>query len=70
MNVSEGTRRMRRAGQWILLLAMTALILWYAVAVILKSGLPGYGNLAQMALVGAALWLAAWIVEGFSQNTP
>jgi hypothetical protein len=69
MNVSEGVRRMRRAGQWIFLLAVTALVLLYAVAMIGNHELPGFGALAQIALAGGALWLAAWIVEGFSQNT-
>jgi hypothetical protein len=69
MNAREGARRMRLAGQWIFLLAVTALILLYAMCMVLKSPLPGFGNLAAIAMTGAALWVAAWIVEGFSQNT-
>jgi len=60
---------MRFAGQWIFLLAVTALILWYSLAMFLKSSLPGFSILAETALVGIALWVAAWIIEGFSQNT-
>jgi hypothetical protein len=68
MNVAEGTRRIRQAGKWIFLLAATTLILLYAMSMILKNGLPGFSALSQIALVGVALWVAGWIVEGFART--
>lgn len=70
MNVSEGSRRMQRAGQWMFLLGITALGLWYGFAILLRDPLPGFGELSQIALAGIALWVAGWIVEGFGQKTP
>ena len=69
MNIAEGARRIRRAGQWIFLLAVTAMFLWYGAAWFLKVTLPGLGELAQIALFGVALWVFAWIVEGFAEKT-
>jgi len=69
MNAREGVRRMRLAGQWIFLLSVTALLVWYAAAMFWRYALPGFGELVVITMAGAALWVTAWIVEGFSQNT-
>jgi len=65
MNVSEGTRRMRRAGQLIFLIAIVALALSIARHV-LWLVFP----LLWIAFPGASLWLAGWIVQGFAKEEP
>jgi hypothetical protein len=71
MNVAEGAKRMRRAGQWMILIPLIALALLWGLAM---SGAPPMLELAQMNLplsvlsLGAALWLAGWIVEGFAKE--
>jgi len=78
MNIREGARRMRHVGQWMILIPLSIiLVIWataLANAVITRSA---YGLTLGVRLLipailsaipGAALWAAAWIVEGFGKG--
>jgi len=80
MNVAEGARRMQYAGRWMVFIPLTASILFLgltAVLVYLPAGehLHGFALLEfiplflPIAAVGALLWLAGWIVEGFAKDS-
>jgi cadmium resistance protein CadD (predicted permease) len=80
MNVAEGARRMQFAGRWMVFFALIAAGLFLIMTLIvayLPSGsfihgiaLLGFIPLSvPIATVGAILWLAGWIVEGFSKKT-
>ncbi len=80
MNVQEGARRMKRAGQWLIMVPLTAvLVLWGIglVVAVLRHGSTPLGGGAiifllafiYLAIPGGALWLAGWIVEGFSKGS-
>jgi len=82
MNVSEGALRMRCAGRWMLLIPVSVFVLFLCISEVfayLRIGnyLNGFGMihllfslLFLVAVPGAALWLAGWIVEGFAKDTP
>jgi hypothetical protein len=60
MNVPEGARRMRRGGVFLLL---SSLLAAYAGAWVS----PDHSmNALLIVIPGALLWLAGWILEGFS----
>jgi hypothetical protein len=75
MNIHEGAGRMKRAGQLLVLVPSTIVILLALVAT-LAAGFRGYIGFVTilavlalyMAVPGGALWLAAWIVEGFAKE--
>ena len=78
MNIAEGARRMKYAGRWMVLFPLSAFLLFVGV-VSVTAFLPGsafrYINGAQLlvlplpiAFIGAGLWLAGWIVEGFAKD--
>jgi hypothetical protein len=78
MNIREGARRMRYVGQWMILIPLSILlVVWGTVlanALITRSAngmtlgvqllIPG----VLSAVPGAALWAAAWILEGFGKG--
>jgi hypothetical protein len=79
MNIQEGAGRMKRAGQWMVLVPSTIAILLWAVGLIaglMHSGIniliaPAmiFAVLAlYLAIAGGVLWLAGWIVEGFAKE--
>ena len=75
MNVEEGSRRMRRAGKWIVIIplilaALFCLLGIFAHALNRNPGIIGLAlPLIPIVFFGAVLWLAGWIVEGFAKNT-
>ena len=79
MSVQEGAGRMKRAGQWMVLVPSTIAILLWAVGLIAGLLHSGVGILIApamilavlalyLAIAGGVLWLAAWIVEGFAKD--
>jgi hypothetical protein len=75
MNIHEGARRMCRAGQWMILIPLTVLLLLMLVLGILDLLHPGRGGslglirvFLPLMIPGALLWLAGWIVEGFAKE--
>jgi hypothetical protein len=70
MNIAEGSRRMRRAGQWSVILSVgaSALSMGLAMPFNLLQPLHLFVLFLPIALVGTALWLAGWILEGFAKN--
>jgi hypothetical protein len=77
MNVIEGTKRMQRAGRWMVIIALGLCVLmlcWTAISFLLPSYVHGYGVsdlillLFFVAVPGAVLWLAGWILEGFAKE--
>ena len=81
MNVPEGARRMKRAGQWMIFIPLAAGLVSWGIGLIgfalhrefstLGSG--GFVFLflfAYLAIPGGALWIAGWIVEGFAKKEP
>ncbi len=77
MNIAERARRIRYAGRWMVLLPLSAFTLFLAVAGILTFFhfdilARGFaiGNVALLPVIpGAFLWLAGWLLEGFSKST-
>jgi hypothetical protein len=69
MNVAEGARRMRRAGQGIVLIKLAALVLLSTLPVSGNVPIPGIAEVAVLALLGAAVWPAAWIIDGCENTT-
>ena len=83
MNVEEGSRRMRKAGRIIAIIALSVVLLSFFLAIVnalygTSSGRINYVMFmleevmslsAMMVIAGAALWIAGWIVKGFSQTT-
>jgi hypothetical protein len=79
MSVHEGARRMMRARQWMSIIPLTMIILFWGIALVLSftrsnSGIMGIGGIGIMvlsiyfAIPGAILWIAGWIVEGFAKD--
>ena len=75
MNILEGSRRMKQAGRWMLFLALTVMVLLVGISGVMslyRGDLRTPLALIPMSLPffvpGAALWLAGWIVEGFSKE--
>jgi hypothetical protein len=79
MNIEEGARRMKTAGQWMFVGPSTIAILFWVIGMIAGHLFRGFGILilAQLwlvglalylAIAGAALWLLSWIVEGFAKS--
>jgi hypothetical protein len=79
MNVEEGARRMKRAGQWLFAVPSTIVILAWAVTLAATLLNQSIGILVvpdmvfavialYLAIAGGVLWLAAWIVEGFAKK--
>jgi hypothetical protein len=79
MNVAEGARRMQYAGRWMVFIALIGSVLFAGLTLVLAY-LPGgqyvhgFGVLEfiplffPIATMGAILWLAGWIVEGFAKK--
>ncbi|MGA9669218.1 MAG: hypothetical protein WBQ94_08420 [Terracidiphilus sp.] len=79
MNVAEGSRRMQYAGRWLFFAPVVAAIVSVGLAMAvayLPSG-ANFGSfgvlgvfplLLPIALMGALLWLAGWILEGFIKS--
>ena len=81
MNAAEGARRMQFAGRWLVFFALIFSALFLVVTLILAylptdrlvHGIAVLGFIPlciPIALVGAILGLAGWIVEGFSKEEP
>lgn len=75
MNITEGARKMQTAGRWIFL----ADIAFAVCMVAAQYFLTRYSEAAlrpmtivpllfPVMLLGALLWLAGWIVEGFAKD--
>jgi hypothetical protein len=77
MNVAEGARRMQYAGRWMFFAPVGAAIVSVGLAMAVTYlptgadfhiGILGlFPLLLPIALMGAFLWLAGWIVEGFTK---
>jgi len=82
MNIEEGSRRMRAAGCVVALIGFGVVLLIVCFSIINELYGPHNGNInwamimlhevmflgAWMIVPGVALWIAGWIVKGFSQN--
>jgi hypothetical protein len=75
MNIHEGASRMKRAGRWMMLVPLTALVLLICVAGVwelfrhdIRSPLGLILPSIPLVIPGALLWLAGWIVEVFAQE--
>ncbi len=76
MNVHEGARRMRYAGIWLALIAISwrTLVLCIQVIFLFRGGMGaiagglGIGEVLIAAAPGVLLWIAGWIVEGFAKE--
>lgn len=79
MNIAEGARRMQTAGRWMVFIPLTLSLLFMGVSLVIaylpgSDRFHGFGMLEvvpvllPIALPGAALWLAGWIVEGFGKD--
>jgi hypothetical protein len=74
MNVTEGARRMRSAGKWIVLIPLMMTLLLCLVSFgsyalnlnprIIVLAVP----LIPIEIFGIILWLAGWIMEGFAKE--
>ena len=78
MNIVEGARRMKVAGRWIVFIPLTVILVLMGVVLVVVC-LSAAGALPVMelqfiapllilAVPGAFLWLAGWIVEGFDEH--
>jgi len=79
MNLLEGAARMKRAGQWIVYIAVGLCVLMLgmsAISALLPNPMHGLGIfdltfvLVFLAAPGGVLWLGGWILEGFAKKTP
>ena len=67
---------MKRAGKWMVYIPLIVSVLFGLLAFIAYAlnRNPGIIALAlpliPIEILGAVLWLAGWIVEGFAKNTP
>jgi hypothetical protein len=73
MNVYEGAKRMRRAGQWMIVISLAELTLLAFAGLYGAHFDPGLGGPLLLFFFvfvtsGALLWLAGWIVEGFAKS--
>jgi len=80
MNIQEGARRMKRAGQWMVVIPFCIMLLvMVAVGIAILErpnsvGLVGLQPIHAVVLLiwleipGWALWLAGWITEGFAKE--
>jgi hypothetical protein len=79
MNVEEGARRMKHAGQWLFVVPSTIVILFWVIGATAGQLYQGFGILIgpgmifavlalYLAIAGGVLWLAGWIVEGFAEK--
>jgi hypothetical protein len=78
MNIHEGARRMKRAGQWMIMIPLTVVLIIWAVALAASVALhreelyhPALLFIiafVYLAIPGGVLWLAGWIVEGFAKD--
>lgn len=77
MNIAGGARRMRRVGRYIVMAAVCvfALLLCVLAVALLRPSLGISFALIDLivlpllvAIPGAILWLAGWIVEGFAEK--
>ena len=82
MNIEEGVRRMKRAGQCLIVIPATVILLLLTVGevasfVVARGGRPMDLMLFSIPLLppcfflwiaGWLLWIAGWIVEGFGEN--
>jgi len=81
MNVAEGSRRMRRAGRWMVLVSASVFVSFLFLAELFSNLNMGdfinwFGILQLLmplllivAIPGGALWLAGWILDGFAKDT-
>ena len=73
MNIHEGVRRMRRAGQWMIVISLAELTLLMFAGALGAHVDPSLGGSFRLfffisVIPGAFLWLAGWIVEGFAKE--
>ncbi len=75
MNVHEGARRMKRAGKWLVMMPVAAILILSIIVEIGALFAPGKGDPAilfplclPLLVPGILLWIAGWIVEGFAQK--
>lgn len=78
MNIHEGSRRMQRAGQWLIAIPVSVVLLCVMAAsvVALAQGrlsdigfrLSAISFCIPLVIPGLALWIAGWIVEGFAKG--
>jgi|HubBroStandDraft_1064217.scaffolds.fasta_scaffold58971_2 hypothetical protein len=77
MNIAGGARRMRRVGRYVVLAALGvfALLFGLLAAALLRPSLGIHFAMIDLILLpilvaipGASLWLAGWIVEGFAEK--
>lgn len=79
MNIHEGSRRMQRAGQWMMVVPIGLVLLIWVIELAQDlgrgRGLADFGfrfplifTALPLLVPGAALWIAGWIVEGFNQD--
>jgi uncharacterized membrane protein YhdT len=78
MNVAEGARRMKYAGRWMVWFPLGALlvfVVFLAICSFVPGATHGFALYLQflvlplpLAFVGAALWIAGWITEGFAKD--
>ena len=79
MNIHEGARRMKTAGQWLFVAPSSVAILLWAIGLTAGHFFRGFGILIPgamlfvglalyLAIAGAILWLLSWIVEGFAKT--
>jgi hypothetical protein len=74
MNITEGARRMQSAGRWIFLINAAFGLCLVGVDLLLPPYMRDFRLLGIVPLLfpilvlGAALWLAGWIVDGFAKD--
>lgn len=78
MSVAEGVGRLTRVGRWMVIIAFIGIGLSIGLTFAFTA-LPGGSNirlglvdfvplLVPIAIIGAILWFAGWIVEGFAKK--
>jgi hypothetical protein len=74
MNIPEGARRMQSAGRWIFLINSALALCLIGADFVLPPYMRDFRLLGIVPLLflilalGAALWLAGWIMEGFAKE--
>ena len=76
MNVTEGARRMQRAGKWMTIIPLSFLLLlasWFAVQElfhlnVVEGHVFGLLDFVVLSIPGMAILHAGWIVEGFAKQ--
>jgi hypothetical protein len=79
MNVAEGARRIRLAGQWLVMIPLTLALLAFAIGLgmalmrqqydwAMHGGILLWIISVYLTIPGGALWLASWILDGFAKD--